>query len=92
MFQMGYDRRQTGQKLPIEKYVINIMEKEKLSYLRMMEAMARTNSPEDQPEFEDLSELFELLSDLPMSGNMAEITPELYHRLITMARGELREK
>lgn len=58
----------------------------------MMEAMAQTNSPEDQPAFEDLSDLFNLMVSLPVSGEMSELSPETYEKIISMARAEILKK
>jgi hypothetical protein len=63
-----------------------------LAYLKLHEAMAKTNSPNDQPALQGLDSLFELLSALPPDGDLSQIREDLYRRIISLAKGELQRQ
>ena len=60
-----------------------------VDYLRLHEAVAKTNSPDDQPPFTDMAPVFDALAALPPDGNMAEISEAAYDLILNLARKEI---
>lgn len=65
------------------------MDEGRLEYLRLHEALAKTNSPNDQPPFPDLDSFIEVISQLPADGDLAKISHSLYGRILRLAREEI---
>lgn len=62
-----------------------------LEYLRLHESLAKTNSPDDQPIFDDLNSLFKILRDcIPTSGKMSQISVSQYEKIISAVQSELK--
>lgn len=61
-----------------------------LEYLRLNDSLAKTNSPNDQPAFDDMSSLFKILKDcIPPNGKMNEITVSQYEKILLVVQKEL---
>lgn len=61
-----------------------------LDYLRLHESLAKTNSPDDQPEFDNITSLFKVLKDcVPSNGKMDQITVTQYENILSVVQNEL---
>lgn len=61
-----------------------------LEYLRLNESLAKTNSPNDQPSFNDIDSLFRILKDcVPSNGKMNQITIQQYEKILSVVQNEL---
>lgn len=61
-----------------------------LQYLQLHDSLAKTNSPNDQPNFPNMDSLFSLLADsIPVDGKMSSLSEEQYENILRLVDLEI---
>lgn len=68
------------------------MSDEMMSYLRLHEAVAKTNSCNDQPPLSDLTKLMNILATLPADGSMERLSESQYTEILRLAQNEISKR
>lgn len=61
----------------------------KNDYLRLCEASAKTNTPNDQPAITQMNDFMVFLSKLPSKENLKDINLQNYEELLALAQKEI---
>lgn len=61
----------------------------KSDYLRLCEATAKTNTPNDQPTITQMNDFMAFLSKLPSKENLKDINLQSYEELLALAQKEI---
>ena len=59
-------------------------------YLKLHESLARTNSPQDQPPFDDMNAVLEIFQEmLSVDGKLNTISQDQYEKLLKLVQKEI---